>query len=411
MTLVQRQIELEQKYTTEGVLRTIRQWEKDLEQGRVADTTIGRAITIRCYHLVRNELEGLVNAGTRGMGGKYRGLIRDIGIDKAAIIALRTALQCTPETYNGFLSSRRDNTRVPVVQTYLSLASAALEVEFMITKLSIAAPIYVDKVVKSMEEARTRSVNHRTRTLRKTAENVGVSVDRVVWDTSTRMGVGKILIEAVISAGIMELYDLPTKTFKPLAATRLTPEVNRSMQYMVKHLRAAIIFPPSLVPPKPHTKEHVLMGSSYITDDMYARAPTVLCRKTNKEHSQWVKDNMSQEVLDAANRTANVAYVLDSWMLTQLRDASKQAGPHGLAGLPGYLPIRAPAYPLPEGWDREDEELKEIHEYWKHQAKAAYTEEIERKSKVLQFSLCMKYMEEFKEDTLYFPTFFDWRGL
>ena len=410
MTLIERQIELEERYTSEGILRTLRQWESDIESGRIADTSIGRAVTVRCFKLVRDELETMLNAGTRGVGGKYRSTIKEIGVDTAAIVALRTALSCNPVVASTRNHKRDNHGHMPVVQDFISYSASALELEYMVLKLVKAAPAYTDKVVRSMKDSNTTSMNHRSRTFRKTADNVGVGSDRVMWDNSTRVGVGKIILQATINSGIMELYELPKNFYQHMVGVKLSPTMEKSLDKMVHYMKASILFPPSLVPPKPHTKENCLIGSSYQTADMFGRAPSISLKYRNKKRRAWVQQNVSQECIDAANKAANVPYILDNEMLVRLRDAAKRVGAVEVAGLPGNAPITPPEYPLPGDWDRDDERLQEIHDDWKHRAKECYAEEIERKSKLLQFHLCMKYMDEFKDDVLYFPTFLDWRG-
>lgn len=411
MTLEERQMELEAKYTSEGILRTIHQWEKDLKDGRIADTSIGRAVTLRCFNLMKTEVERLVNAGTRGVGGKYRALLKDIGVDIVTVAALRTSLQVSPVVNRVSTPSRANSKNTySLAQDFAMWVSRTLELEYMVKKLKLAAPRYVDKVIKSLKESNTTSTSHRTRTFRKTADNVGVGSDRVLWDNSTRVGVGKLILCAAVESGIVELYDVQTKYNQKMVGVRLSSTVEESINKMVHYLKAAILFPPSLVPPVQHTVEQAFIGSSYLTPEMYSRSPSVALKYRNKTRRKWVHDNLSQEVLDGANKAANVPYVLDDEMLHTLRTAASSVGDTEVAGIPGRQPIQPPPYPLQDGWDREDERLAEIHADWRHAAKEAYSAEIERKSKLLQFNLCMKYMNEFKGDTLYFPTFLDWRG-
>lgn len=410
MTLIERQIELEERYTSEGILRTLHQWEADIANGRIADTSIGRAVTVRCFALVRGELEKLVNAGTRGVGGKYRSLIKEIGIDIAAIVALRTALSCNPIIASTRNHKRDNHGHMPIVQDFISYAASALELEFMVKKLVLAAPRYTDKVVRSLKEANSKSISHRTRTFRKTADNVGVGADRVMWDNTTRIGVGKVLLKAAVDAGVVETYELPKSFYQHMIGVKLTTIVEDKLDKMVHYMKASILFPPSLVPPRLHTKDDVLVGSSYLTADMYGRAPSVVLKYRNKERRAWVQRNITNECIDAANKSAQVPYLLDIDIMKRLRVAASKIGDEEIAGIPGSAPIKPPQYPLGEGWDRDNPTMQEIHEEWKHRAKEAYIAEIERKSKLLQFHLCMKYMDEFKNDVLYFPTFLDWRG-
>lgn len=410
MDLHTRQLDMEAQYTSEGILRTINQWQADIEEGRIADTTVGRAITVRCYSLVLEALTNIMGNKTRGVGGKYRALIRDIGLDKAAIITLRTALRINSTVTPAIKKNASGKAYIPVVQDFISEVGNNIELEFAVHKLIVAAPAYTKKVIKSMRESRTVSTHHRTRTLRKTADNVGVTADRVILDNTTKLGIGKLLMEVAVHAGIIETYQLPTKFYQHMLGVKLTATVEASLHKMVQHLRANILFPPSLIPPVPHTKENCLIGSSYLTPEMYTRAPTINLKSKDKASRKWVQESVSDGVIQAANTAANVPYILDSALLKRLKTAWDKVGAKELAGIPGKSPIEPPEYPMEEGWNRDDPVNMEIHETWKALAKEAYSKELERKSKALQFHLCLKYMVEFKEDTLYFPTFFDWRG-
>jgi DNA-directed RNA polymerase len=47
---------------------------------------------------------------------------------------------------------------------------------------------------------------------------------------------------------------------------------------------------------------------------------------------------------------------------------------------------------------------------WKAMARQAYGDELKRKAQVLEFNQTLRYLREYSGDTLYFPTYFDWRG-
>jgi len=404
-----RQIKLENDYTTEGMVAAVNQWSKDLADGRLADTSIGRAITVRIFDLVKGVLEANINAGTRGMGGKYRKLIKNIGVDKATVVAIRVALQCFSTRVANTGAAAR-GTMPCIVQDYITKAGTSMETEYMLSMLDIAAPGYMHKVLKSMDESNTTSLNHRRRTFRKSADNVGVGADLLTWDTATRDGVAKILLTAAVDAGLVKLGRVEARGGQSWISVEPADAVTTSIERMASCVHAHTRFPPMLVPPTPHTRENLFNGSGYLTPGMFHQSPSIVIKNRIPEYKQWIRENISDLVLEAANTAASVPYTIDTDVIQKLQEASKLVGDTELAGIPGSAKIIPPPYPHPDNWNREDPTLMAIHNAWKDQAKVAYTRELERRAHMNQFYQIMRYLREFKDDVLYFPTYLDWRG-
>ena len=49
MDLIERQLKIEDEYTVEGIQRAIAQWEKDLAEGNLANTGVGRTMIVNTY--------------------------------------------------------------------------------------------------------------------------------------------------------------------------------------------------------------------------------------------------------------------------------------------------------------------------------------------------------------------------
>lgn len=169
-------------------------------------------------------------------------------------------------------------------------------------------------------------------------------------------------------------------------------------------------YPPMLVKPREHTKETLYRGASYITDGMSADCATVRLRTRRADHRSWIRNNIQDTIFKAANRAASQGYTIDVELLTLVRDLFSQGDMHGICGIPSLNPVPTPTYPMDKGWNQEDPALQDVHAEWKARAKAAYDAERERKSHTIAFSQTMKYLREYSGDTLYFPTYYDWRG-
>lgn len=403
MSLEDRQRKLEDEYTNQGIADAIKKWQDDLAAGRLAETNVGKRLTIRLYSVLQGELLNLCNAGTRGVGGRYRTLLKEIGLDVCAVIGLRTCLGL-----HGQVRMINGKPRMPVVQDFISEAGPALELEHMHAKLKLAAPGYLARVDASLSEARTKNRNHRKRTFQATAENVGAG--EVLWSVSEREGAAKLLIEAAVEAQVLELIRLPKSGGQSWVGIQCTEAITKHVEAAGRQVRAFVRFPPMLVPPKLHTRETLFSGASYLTDAMSTQTGSMIVRGYRKDYRDWIRENVGQPALDAANRAAQTPYCIDLHTLSLLQTVFSDTAYHGVCGIPTLQPIAPPAYPLPENWDRESGQNIEAHNAWKAEAKQAHTDEMIRRSHVMFFSQITKYMREFSEDTLYFPTYFDWRG-
>lgn len=412
MTLHERQLKIEEEYTNQGILLAIQKWQKDQAEGRLADTSIGRTLTLKTYGLVVAELETICSSGTRGVGGRYRSILREIGLESCAVIGLRAALGLIGHSRVKAVVARANRERggEPLAQDFISEVGGNLEAEHILKKLQIAAPGYMYRVVQSLDDARTRSVSHRRRTLMASADNVQVGAENVSWSITEREGVGRLLLEAVIAAAVIETYSIPKSRGQSWVAIRATAEVAEYVERMGNNLRAFVMYPPMLVQPREHTLETLFRGASYLSEPMAHLSGTVKMRSRRRDHQAWVRENMDPAVLMTANKAAQQPYVIDTETATLLRDLYLQGMHNGLCGIPARDPIQPPAYPLPDSWNREDAELAEVHDAWKATARQAYADEIVRKSHVLEFNQTLKYLREYAGDTLYFPTYFDWRG-
>lgn len=403
MTLEERQIKLENDYTNQGIADALRRWETDLAEGRLADTAGGRALTARAFGIIKEDLEEECTRSVRGLGGRYRRLLREVQYELCAVIALRAALNML-----GTVRIQNGRPKTPVVQDFISNAGNAAEMEWMMQHLKTAAPGYMHRVQESMRDNRTRSQNHRRRTLLASAENVNAG--DLTWSQSERDGVGRLLLESLVRCDVVSTKKVPKGRGQEWVALIPSESMDAALERMQRAVKAFTRFPPMLVPPKPHTHATLFNGASYATPAMAHLTGTVKVRTRRSDHYQWIRENIGQEVLDAANKAANVPYCIDVETAELLRQRFAQGVYNGLAGIPSLHPIEPPPYPLATDWDREDAQLQEVHAAWKALARDAYSNEMTRKGDVISFNQIMRYLKEFADDTLYFPTYFDWRG-
>lgn len=405
MELIERQLELEKEYTAAGAAEALRKWQEDLATGRLQDTNSGRAITARLYGLLAENLREEFSRTTRGLGARYRRILQDVGIDICAVIAIRSFL-----AEFGMTRTHNGQSREPIAQDFISTAGNAVEMEWAVAKLRIAAPGYTHRVLENLKHTNTTSENHRRRTFLAASNNVGLSTDEVTLSTAEREGCGRILLEALVQLEVLTLEQLPRGRGQFWYAMRPTEQMERWLSRAADAVRAFNRYPPMLVPPVEHTRETLFSGASYLTAELAAVCGSVKMRSRLSEHREWVRENIAESVLAAANKAAQQPYIIDTETAALLRDLFSQGMHKGICGIPDTQPVTIPDYPLERDWNRDDPELLGRHEAWKVQARQAYAAELERKSHVRDFSQTMRYLREFYGDTLYFPTYFDWRG-
>lgn len=406
MDLEARQVAIEKEYTAAGIRDALVHWQKEIAEGRMADTGIGRTLAVRLYSVVKAALDDRLSRKTRGVGGKYNELVREVGTDLCAVICIRVALGLIGHNRRTGNKSEFE----PLAQEYIQLAGSDAEVEHMFHKLTLAAPGYMHRVESSLADTNTRSKSHRRRTFTASANNVGLSTADVVWSNQESTGVGRILLETAVSTGIIVLGKQPKTRGHEWVVVRLAPEIVDRIDSLVSTMRAFTKYPPMLTPPKLHTTETLYAGASYLTDGMAKTCGTIRLRSRRGDHRKWIRNNISDTVLNAANIAAHQGYVVDTETLSILRDLFAQGNVQGICGIPSATPVVVPEYPMERGWDQEDPTMQDIHGAWKARAKAAYSAERERKSHAVAFSQTMKYLREYSGDTLYFPTYYDWRG-
>lgn len=405
MTLEQRQFEIEQEYTMQGIADALSHWEKEQAAGRMADTGVGRVLAAKLFTLVKGAVEQRLAQKTRGIGGKYNQLLREVGVEKVAVIGIRTALGM-------FGKIRTENSQAPpeLAQAFISKAGTDAELEHMFSKLKIAAPAYMRRVAESLRDANTRSSNHRKRTFTASANNVGLESTDVLWTPAERDAIGKLILELMVNSGVIELEHVPKGGGQHWVVVKPSALIAEQINSLSSTLKAFTKFPPMLIKPREHTRETLFNGASYVHPEMANLSGTIRLRTRRADHRRYIRENISDLALRAANKAAQVPYKVDVGLVSLLRDLFAVPRTKAVVGIPSMTPIKAPEYPLPKDWDREDEELNEQHNMWKALARQAYNDERERKAHVIAFSQTIKYMREYSDDTLYFPTYFDWRG-
>lgn len=395
---VTRQIQLELDASNEGILRGIQQMQQAFEQGRAADTGIGKRILAQAYEEGLPLVTEAINTKSAGVGGKYRALLRRVRPEILTVLGLRQ-----------ILSACADPSEV-LLQDILRDIGRAAETESIITVIEDVNEYYVQKVDAQVQAEASKSVGHIQRKYRTGAKDLGVEVDP--WTDDEKIGAGKIILTALYELGLFEFRDLPSGKGKPYKVISPSAALQKHLLAAVDAAHAIMRFPPMVCPPRPWTSFN---SGGYITAEMNMYAPLMSIRGMKKSMRTWVIDNLKDGYAEvakaAANKAQSVPYRVNKQVLAIARKAI--ANPRGILGLPPHGTAPKPEFPLGDEWSKKEatpEEL-ELFMYWKGQMKQWYTNEKQRVGRkvglVNKFNELVKYQAE---EALYFPTFLDWRG-
>ena len=401
MDQYQRQLELEQAYTDRSVALGIQAMQTAIDEGRLADTGPGRKLVATACTLVAEALTLQLQNRMAGMGGKYQALMRNVDPYVMAVIGLRTCLSAAAQFHKGGQQLGR------VVDTFVAIGEA-VEAESVIASLDELHPVYLKRTTEYLKSTRTANTHHRVRTYLAAGDNVGLP--HVGWSTEERTGVGKYVCTAVFETGLFEWADLILRngkyTTKVVAPTEPLRDV---LHEAVNYAKAIVKRPPMLVPPKPWTADD---AGGYLTEWMRIRAPRIhLGSRITEDHRAWLTENLKKAdaLREAANKAQSTPYRVNAAVANLLRRAIQEGG---VMGLPSRNPPPKPEFPHQEGWDKDQASPLELDAFaaWKERMRGYYTAETLRTGRLYAAAFAAQELLKFVGETLYFPTFLDWRG-
>ena len=398
MDLLQKQIELEEAYSTASLVAGQQQIIDAFKQGRASDVGSGRLLLAKAFQASMEDFEAFLAKPLSGIGGKYKKLLKIAKPEVLVMAGIR-------EVINGCA-----NPEPVVMQSFLRQLGRIIESESMLVCMEQVSDVYTNRTVEYLDSAGTKSTTHRYRTFLKGAQNMGLNWEQ--WTVEERMGTARLLLTC--------LYE-STGLFKWVANRGTTD----SMYYLVpsetleKHFgevqnaaKAVVKYPPMLVPPMDWTGQY---DGGYMTEWFRLHSPMCGIRFIKPEHKKWIIQNLNSDrslpVRTAMNKAQSVPYRVNQRVLTILRTATAMRV--GILGLPSFVEAPKPEFPLPQGWEKDAATQAEFEQFkfWKTQMAAWYTNEAKRKGRHMgilsRINELVKYQEE---PRLYFPTFIDWRG-
>ena len=399
MDKVERQIAAEEFRRSEAENLGIEQVKKAIQTGRYVDMPEGRVILarahIQCVEALKLELE----KKTRGIGGKYRNLLRGIDPDVLMVVGLRTMLTCGVERTPGFENR---------VQSILNQMGKAIEAEALIHAIDVAAAPYLQRTLQYLDAGHTQSLSHRYRTLR-------VAADRTIggwepWSGEERTSTARILFEIIMETGLFVVEAGLGRGGKETRTLIPSPVLAQHFDDVVEHARAILSPEPMIVPPVPWTG---YASGGYITPWMQARSVAVGIHASTTEQREWVIENFNKATtLHAAmNKAQSVAYRVNHRVFDVFQQAL--AVPEGILGLPAHGEQRAPVFPFGEGWEKDSASQEELDAFtnWKDEMRLYYSKSAKLTAKKNALAASARVFRKYHdEEELYFVTYLDSRG-
>ena len=393
--LYQKQIELEEEYSTSSIAAGQQAVLDAFKQGRAADIGTGRILLAKAYEAAITAFTEFLKVPMRGVGGKYKTMLKHAKPEVIVMAGLREIICACANP-------------VPTpMQDVLRNVGRVIESESMLVYLDKLNPAYTKRTLEYLDSAGTKSTNHRYRTLLAGSNNLGLQWNR--WSIEERVGVARLLLTC--------LYD-STGLFKWVGGDS-TPYNIEPSEALAKHFddvqdaaRAVVKYPPMLVPPTDWSSQY---DGGYLTEWFKMQAPMCGLRFFKREQRQWILDVLENEqsapVRAAMSTAQSTPYRVNKQVLQVLREAVSTR--LGILGLPSSQPKPQPVFPLGSEWLKEEASGVELETFklWKEQMREWYTHEAKRVGRKAGILARLRELIRYQaEAELYFPTFIDWRG-
>lgn len=393
--LYQKQIALEEEYSSSSIAAGQQAVLDAFKQGRAADIGTGRILLAKAYEAAITAFTEFLKVPMRGVGGKYKTMLKHAAPEVLVMAGLREVIASCANP-------------VPVaMQDVLRNLGRVIEAESMLVYLDKLNPAYTQRTLEYLDSAGTKSTNHRYRTLLAGSNNLGLQWNR--WSVAERVGVARLLLTCLYdSTGLFKWVGGDATSYNIAPADALA----KHFDDMQDSARAMVKYPPMLVPPKDWENQY---DGGYLTDWFRVQAPMCGLRFTKRDQREWVlgvlQSEQSAPVRAAMNKTQCTPYRVNKQVLQVLREAVSTR--LGILGLPSSQPKPQPVFPFGSEWLKEDATAAELEQFqlWKEQMRDWYGAEAKRLGRKAGILSRMRELIRYQDEAaLYFPTFIDWRG-
>ena len=401
-TLREKQEQYENEHDTVAAAKKLNEL---LSAAHAGDADIPRAsrLIARIHGNVCDSIEAVKSVQTRGIGGKFKGWLRKVPTDVAAVIAVR---ECIKMCGTG-------QTQTCVILQDLGMAIGRLyETEIRIAEAEAVNPVYMKKVYEQVKEHHTTSQSHLRKLYNKVYDNVMKGMIDSGLIRSELVQLGRYGVQACLDAGLIEVLH-GTGSKGTLVQYVLTEEV-REFLYGYTHKDVAGIIDKEagamLCPPDDWTNLH---DGGYVSHRRKLAAPLIRSwgiRRSDRARvvSSFTADNMPQ-VFEAVNYMQSLPYAVHAPTFAAIKRLWVAGG--GVLGVPDKRGPTRPPFPLAEVWDKEnapEAELEVFHQ-WKRDVGRYYEDKMTWQGKMREVGGFLRITERCAEQ-FWFPMYADTRG-
>lgn len=372
---------------------------------RSGDLEVPRAAKLiaRIHGEVQGNITNYLATTDRGTIAKFKGWLRKIPADVAALIAVRECLHK--------LSDERE-TRAVTLQRLAGEVGKLFEMEVRIREAQFVNPVYMQKIHEQVKENGTRNKDH----LRKVYNVAYQRIMKGELDSgltqAEQITLGKIGIQACLDAGMIEVH----RTFGErgrLVFFELVPEVREFLLgYTDADVRSIVDREAGamLCPPDPWVN---LQTGGYLTPRRRAAFPLMNVMGIRKSERARIRKEFTAEnmpmVFAVGNYLQSQAFTVHQPTLNAVRRLWESGG--GTLGVPNKNPPEKPVCPFPPTWVKEEAPVEEqrVFKEWKISIAPWHKSLRTWKGRVREIGGFLKVASK-QEGPIWFPVYMDKRG-
>lgn len=362
------------------------------------------AYIARAFSEISESLEAAKAAKGSGSGSKYKGWLRKVPTDVAALIALREGIRMA-------MTAGARGKDLTVTRLCIAIGKL-LELEVRIREAEIVNPLYMKRINDQVRERNTRDLDHLRGVYNKAYREVMKGNLDTSLSNAESTQLGKFCVQALLDAGILVLHQTygSKGSMNYLVMSHDIDEFlkdygNSDVQNIIDKQAGAMLCPPD---EWTHTSD-----GGYISPRRKVHQPLMSFSDIRRSERGRLRAEFTAEkmplVFECANYLQSQGMQVHEPTLRAIRAAWDTGG--GVMGVPNTKPPTAPAFPFAEDWqsaNAPEDELK-VHVAWKRSMAAYYEKRLEWRGKVREIGGFLKVSEK-HNGPIWFPVFFDKRG-
>lgn len=403
MDLRAQQLQYEIDTDTQAAADRLQQLSMDAANGKLELPRTQRFIA-RAYTTVQKSLEDTLAVQTRGVGGKFKGWLRKVPTDVAAVLAIR-------EVISRLLTGRFSNEAV-TIQNLATAIGRLYELEVRIADAEKVNPLYMKRVHEQVKDRNTTSQSHLRKLYNTAYDAVMKEGIEGALLTSEYLQLGKFGVQACMDAGII-LLNKGVGKGGLMYSYSLAPEVQEFLLGYSKDDVSTVLDKAAgamMCEPEPWTSVY---DGGYLSPRRKALSPLLSLGNIRKSErprlrGEFTVDKMPK-VFEAANYLQSMPFDLHRPTIDAITRVWQSGG--GVLGIPTKNSPEVPVFPFGEVWNKADAPAEELAAFsrWKMSCVMAYDAMREWRGKTREIGGFVRVASEIKGN-VWFPIFMDKRG-